>query len=176
MERCPNANHFHRSSPQIRQHTGKTCVHQRSGRGQRFPHGDTPHLQNRADFKNKELTLMLRIKMGESHLNAQRRTRTKTKRILRRRRRMWKSRQKNPSVFSLLKCPESRIKILMKSCQWNIWLPKKKTKQIKTILLLQQWTEQPSCKTLQRISSLLSCCPSAPTEIQTSWRCLYQAV
>lgn len=140
------------------------------------PWRHTTPTEPRADFKNKDLTLMLRIKMGESHLNAQRRTRTKTKRILRRRRMMWKSRQKNPCVFSLLKCPESRIKILMKSCQWNIWLPKKKTKQIKRILLLQQWTEQPSCKTLQRISSLLSCCPSAPTEIQTSWRCLYQAV
>lgn len=42
---APNSNHFHSAFPQSHQHTGKTCVHQRSGRGQRFPHWDTTHLQ-----------------------------------------------------------------------------------------------------------------------------------
>lgn len=64
--------------------------------------------------------------MGESHLNAQRRTTTTTRRTSKRRRRtrtrkrrMRRWRQKNPSVFSHPKCSESKIKILMNYCKKN---------------------------------------------------------
>lgn len=63
MEPCPNANHFHSSFPQSRQHTGKTCVLQRSRRGQRFPRWDTTHLH-----KHRKTLLTMSLGCSEKKL------------------------------------------------------------------------------------------------------------